>query len=702
MEAAYLGFGCAGGGGGGGIGGSGWVAVAGPEFRREVRSMDDYMRTISWNISNLGPQQPAPVHHHQQMQMRQQMSPAHPVQAVHHPVQAVQGGNSLVPAMPQAATNIAAPTRMPSQMQGIIKAKKQHSESTPMPEQVLNSQPGGITPSAPPPNKERSRRWRNQPGRRTAQPEGTQCQAQSNPAARVMLQNSAAVGRPNAQQVHLLRQNVSGGVSMQPTVSFQIQQQQQQEQLLMRMNHQRQMQMQMQRDQMHGTQQIRVPPPEPVTAVDHQQSNSSCLKPENPTTMESVEGVDRRDEIFQKISSLKDAYFSDLMELNISLVDLKMEDEELESLPKHAQAYGIKSSIRDRTRTALKFLQLQKSCIDERTEEELCRQESSINELMDFRRKREAVSIEIAGVHLPQLCQEPPQSPHLSFFGRDDHQSDEQEKPAQSSVSQLGQNNSDDATTFSSDFQQLLQKLQVGFFRQVLDERHEVKDFQKALDELPEDDVFQLLDQVHDDRAEAAVAKKRPFDHLINDDDAETAVADGPTPATGTESSPRSSPKKQKTDNGDSALVREIKAINDKLIDTMITVTAGDDGGDSGRTTSIRFTYTAVALASDMKKLITSCAGTSLVKSANLTVPADYPLSSPVLLDDEPPPPQQSGVDAAFQSALGELTEPRSIEQMARAWDASVRGAVAKFARRRGGGTFSSAYGRWKSCTGKG
>ncbi|KAF0890022.1 hypothetical protein E2562_035354 [Oryza meyeriana var. granulata] len=314
--------------------------------------------------------------------------------------------------------------------------------------------------------------------------------------------------------------------------------------------------------------------------------------------------------------------------------------------------------------------------------------------------------------HQSQEYHEPPQTPSLTgeaFPSAPSHddQSDEQEKPAEASSSQSSQNNSDDTTTPSI--------FQLSYTND-----------DNSVDQVEEDDIFQQL--LHDDRAEAAEAKTRPFDCLT---DAATALpqeelrsaaylmlspkrsyddpmiwVDGQLPppsAMEPESSPRSSPKRQKTDNsdssGDSALLREIKAINDKLIDTLITVTG--DGGDGG-TTSIMFNYTPVALAPDMKQLITSYAGTSLVKSVKLSV---CPGSSPVLLDDEPPQRGMHGeiagmVDVAFQRALGGLPEPMTIEQMARAWDASVRGAVMEFARRRGGGTFSSAYGRWESCTG--
>ncbi|KAM3393526.1 hypothetical protein ACQJBY_014316 [Aegilops geniculata] len=57
-----------------------------------------------------------------------------------------------------------------------------------------------------------------------------------------------------------------------------------------------------------------------------------------------------------------------------------------------------------------------------------------------------------------------------------------------------------------------------------------------------------------------------------------------------------------------------------------------------------------------------------------------------------------ASADVAFRHALDALPEPRSIEAMARAWDASVRKAVTRFARQQGGGTISSMFGGWKRC----
>ncbi|EMS46766.1 hypothetical protein TRIUR3_06282 [Triticum urartu] len=57
-----------------------------------------------------------------------------------------------------------------------------------------------------------------------------------------------------------------------------------------------------------------------------------------------------------------------------------------------------------------------------------------------------------------------------------------------------------------------------------------------------------------------------------------------------------------------------------------------------------------------------------------------------------------ASADVAFRHALNALPEPRSIEAMARAWDASVRKAVMWFARQQGGGTISSMFGGWKRC----
>ncbi|KAM3370534.1 hypothetical protein ACQJBY_018077 [Aegilops geniculata] len=161
--------------------------------------------------------------------------------------------------------------------------------------------------------------------------------------------------------------------------------------------------------------------------------------------------------------------------------------------------------------------------------------------------------------------------------------------------------------------------------------------------------------------------------------------------------------KRPKTQNANDALLKEIKSINDTLIDTVVSISmdgiAPYDGG-----TTIKLSYTAVSLSPTVKSLIAT-SEMSLVLPVKLFVPADYPSSSPVPINDEGDevPRRNSSaisasVDVAFRHALRGLLEPWSIEAVARAWDTCVRKAVTQFAQQLGGGTVNSIFGGWERC----
>ncbi|KAF6998268.1 hypothetical protein CFC21_014401 [Triticum aestivum] len=149
--------------------------------------------------------------------------------------------------------------------------------------------------------------------------------------------------------------------------------------------------------------------------------------------------------------------------------------------------------------------------------------------------------------------------------------------------------------------------------------------------------------------------------------------------------------KRQKTQNASNeALLEEIKSINNTLIDTVLSISdyCGMDGisrCDGG--TTIKLSYSAVSLSLTFKSVFATSEA-CLVLPVKLFVPADYPSSSPVLRNDE-----RDEVPRKNSSAIS-----ASAEAMARAWDASVRKAVMRFARQQGGGTISSMFGGWKRC----
>ncbi|XP_037460878.1 mediator of RNA polymerase II transcription subunit 15a-like [Triticum dicoccoides] len=152
------------------------------------------------------------------------------------------------------------------------------------------------------------------------------------------------------------------------------------------------------------------------------------------------------------------------------------------------------------------------------------------------------------------------------------------------------------------------------------------------------------------------------------------------------------------------ALLEEIEEINQGLIDTTLRVCEDDDESPAATSegTVIKCTYTAVAVSPSLKSMLAS-AQTSPIMPLRLLVPAGYPKCSPVLLDkflDE----QRNSDDLSskakskFGVLLRGLEEPMSLREIARTWDACARGAIAEYAQKSGGGSFSSSYGRWETC----
>ncbi|KAF7111805.1 hypothetical protein CFC21_111770 [Triticum aestivum] len=152
------------------------------------------------------------------------------------------------------------------------------------------------------------------------------------------------------------------------------------------------------------------------------------------------------------------------------------------------------------------------------------------------------------------------------------------------------------------------------------------------------------------------------------------------------------------------ALLEEIEEINQGLIDTELRVCEDDDESliATSEGTVIKCTYTAVAVSPSLKSMLAS-AHTSPIMPLRLLVPAGYPKCSPVLLDkflDE----QRNSDDLSSQAKskfgvlLRGLDEPMSLREIARTWDACARGAIAEYAQKSGGGSFSSSYGRWETC----
>jgi len=49
--------------------------------------------------------------------------------------------------------------------------------------------------------------------------------------------------------------------------------------------------------------------------------------------------------------------------------------------------------------------------------------------------------------------------------------------------------------------------------------------------------------------------------------------------------------------------------------------------------------------------------------------------------------------------SLRNLSQPMSLTDIAKTWDASVRGVISEYAQQFGGGTFSSKHGDWQEFT---
>ncbi|OEL32583.1 hypothetical protein BAE44_0006398 [Dichanthelium oligosanthes] len=163
--------------------------------------------------------------------------------------------------------------------------------------------------------------------------------------------------------------------------------------------------------------------------------------------------------------------------------------------------------------------------------------------------------------------------------------------------------------------------------------------------------------------------------------------------------------KRQKTQNTKDALLDEIEAVNSRLIDTVISITSDDredeiTSGDS--VTLIKLSYTPVSLAPSLKSpFATSGNHQPLVMPMTLLIAADYPRSSPVIMDNEGDGQLRTKfscismvADAAFRLALRNLQEPRSLKETAMVWDSCVRSAITEYACQLGGGTLSSSLGR--------
>ncbi|PKA57940.1 Mediator of RNA polymerase II transcription subunit 15a [Apostasia shenzhenica] len=156
------------------------------------------------------------------------------------------------------------------------------------------------------------------------------------------------------------------------------------------------------------------------------------------------------------------------------------------------------------------------------------------------------------------------------------------------------------------------------------------------------------------------------------------------------------------------ALQEEIRGINQWLIDTVVSISDEDsdsivtasEGGDG---TIIKCSFSAVSLSPSLKAQFSS-KQMSPIAPLRLFVPDNYPNCSPILLDKVPVETSDESDDLSikaksrFSISLRCLSQPMSLGEMARTWDACARQVIVEYAQQMGGGSFSSTYGTWENC----
>ncbi|KAF8094510.1 hypothetical protein N665_0360s0017 [Sinapis alba] len=175
------------------------------------------------------------------------------------------------------------------------------------------------------------------------------------------------------------------------------------------------------------------------------------------------------------------------------------------------------------------------------------------------------------------------------------------------------------------------------------------------------------------------------------------------------ESTATSVGKKARTER-EHALLEEIKEINQRLIDTVVEISDDEDAADPSEGeaaskgcegTTVRFSFKAVSLSPALKAHLSSTQ-MSPIQPLRLLVPCSYPNGSPSLLDELPVETSKEMEDLSskamvrFNILLRSLSQPMSLKDIAKTWDACARTVICEYAQQFGGGTFSSKYGTWE------
>ncbi|XP_075508877.1 mediator of RNA polymerase II transcription subunit 15a-like [Primulina tabacum] len=154
-------------------------------------------------------------------------------------------------------------------------------------------------------------------------------------------------------------------------------------------------------------------------------------------------------------------------------------------------------------------------------------------------------------------------------------------------------------------------------------------------------------------------------------------------------------------------ILQEIQEINQMLIESVVDVINTKDvfRAEAGKEILIRCCYSPVGFAGAVR-IPGSSENMFPTMLLELIVTPDYPNSSPVVSEalpldfsgDEEEKDLWMKAKSIFSLSLRKCSQhPISLKEMAKTWDASAREVFQEFAEQRGGGSFSSRYGKWKN-----
>ncbi|KAK3145322.1 hypothetical protein QOZ80_4AG0327280 [Eleusine coracana subsp. coracana] len=451
---------------------------------------------------------------------------------------------------------------------------------------------------------------------------------------------------------------------------------------------------------------------------------------EAETSMESVEEMDWREDMFQQMKDLKDAYLSELVELDQVSAVPKMKKEEFESLPKDkAEQYRFRVYMKKRIRTMLNFLQFQKSDIPEHLRGQLPMFVKAIHNVLGFYRRKKDQRAEMDTGLQSHISHKKPQIINLTDDpAPSSGYTSQQMQPVQSAalqstspspVAMAGIVKVSSSPASVSTLPSPIKKVETTDLQ--------AEDLQHGRAETPvaKKPIDRLIDAVRSLSPSALMSAANSIFSVISMDDCIThresstfqhwtfSEQAGSSPPNNikrifeiTSLGPESPPlvdtweveanverglKRQKTQNGRNALLDEIESANRMLMDTITSI--ADDNRTDGVTSSsggtlIKLSYTAMSLSADLKSLFDT-SEMPIIMPTKLLVPTDYPRSSPVLVTDQRGEQLRnmfsdisSSADVAFRNTLKRIPEPRSIGDTVWAWDTCVRRAVTEFAQR--------------------